>query len=386
MAIPRADIAGTRPPAAIEPPTPVTASANARQDTFHRLAQIMLGRQLQAEVLSRFGDGTFLVRVSDTPARMALPEGTRVGDNLKMTMLAHQPRPTFLLNGEPGSAQATLSSAGRLIDTILQLAQRGGADAAVRPREPLLPAATALTADDAAPRIADALRGTVTFSGLFYEAHLSDWVNGNRSLADLMREPQMRHSARTTPDLLPTAPAHSQSVPADPLQSPPSELEARLAELLRTAQPLSANSADTDADTMLPPSAKNEAAAESLRLIPLQLHALEQKQLFWQGELFPGMPMEWEVNEDTPGHEEPSRDAEPGEQTRWQSAVRFELPALGAVAASITLTGDRVQIQIRAASEAAAAALREHGQELTDAIEAAGSRLESLQVKQDEEA
>jgi hypothetical protein len=367
------DIGGTRPTVTVEPPTPVTSSVNARQDTFHRLAQIMLGRQLQAEVLSRFDDGTFLVKVADTPARMALPDSTKVGDRLSMTMLAHEPRPTLLLNTEPGSAKATLSSTGRLIDTILQLAQRGGAETAVTAKDALLPSAAVLANGGATPQVADALHDAMTFSGLFYEAHLHEWINGSRTQADLMREPQAQHAGGTP------QPA---SASAQTLATTQSSLEARLAELLNTALPLAANPAVTDADTLLPPAGKSDVAAmESLQLVPLQLHALEQRQVAWRGELFPGQPMEWSINEDTP-----RRDAEGREQQQWQSAVRFELPALGSVSATILLSGDRLQIQVRSTSDATVATLRNHGPELANALEAAGSRVDSLLIKQDEQA
>jgi hypothetical protein len=374
MVLPRADIAGTRPTATIEPPTPVATGASARQETFNRLAQIMLGRQFQAEVLSRFDDGTYLVRVADTPARMALPDGAKVGDNLSMTMLAHDPRPTFLLNAEPGSAKATLSSAGRLVDTILQIAQRSGADTAITAKEPVLSSPALLAADGTAPQIAKAMQDALSFSGLFYESHLHEWINGTRSTTDVMREPQAGMQAAGEPAQRPHAATDASSLPA--------ALETKLAELLSSAQLIAANPAVTDADTMLSQPGKSDASAvESLQLLPLQLHALEQRQVAWHGELFPGLPMEWSVGDDTP-----RRDAGSNEPQQWQSAVRFTLPSLGAVSASIQLVGDRVQIQVRAASEDTAAALRASGQDLADALSAAGSPLDSLLIKQDEQA
>ena len=68
---------------------------------------------------------------------------------------------------------------------------------------------------------------------------------------------------------------------------------------------------------------------------------------------------------------------------QWKSSVRFDLPTLGLVAATITLAGDHVQVLVRTATEGAAAALREHGGALAAALDAAGSPLDSLIVKQD---
>jgi hypothetical protein len=374
----RADIAtGTRPAAAIEAPTPVTASATIRHETFSRLSQIMLGRQLQAEVLSRFDDGTYLVRVADTAARMALPQDTKVGGNLSMTMLAHEPRPTFLLNTDPGSASATLSNAGRLIDTVLQAAQRGGGQAALTGQEALLPSAAVLQAEGTVPDIAQTLRDALTYSGLFYESHLQEWVDGTRAHAELMREPQ---AALQNGGL-----AQQAGSAAAGAATPPNDMQARLAELLGNAQALDANPAVVDADTMLPPPSRSEIAeSPAMQWLPQQLHALEQREVVWRGELFPGQPMEWMIRDDTPRQQSGGRSD--AEQQQWQSAVRFELPALGAVSATIVMTGDHVQIHVRTASEASASVLRAHGQELSDALGAAGTPLDSLLIKQDEQA
>jgi hypothetical protein len=91
--------------------------------------------------------------------------------------------------------------------------------------------------------------------------------------------------------------------------------------------------------------------------------------------------MEWEVSEDPP-----EKDSEPAAQSSWTSTVRFQLPTLGQISATIRLTGDRVHIQASTTSEAAASSLRAHGSELADALAAVGSPLDSLTVKRDEPA
>ena len=100
--------------------------------------------------------------------------------------------------------------------------------------------------------------------------------------------------------------------------------------------------------------------------------------MLWRGEAWPGQAMEWEVGEDTP--EGNSRDM----PSSWRSEVRFELPTLGTVAATIRLTGERLHVQIHAGTEASASSLRAHGAQLSAALDAAGIPLDSLMVKQDE--
>ena len=63
-------------------PEPVQRSAAAgdlRQEIFQRNLAGLIGQSIKGEVLSRLNDGSFLVRVAGTPARMMLPQGAKVG-------------------------------------------------------------------------------------------------------------------------------------------------------------------------------------------------------------------------------------------------------------------------------------------------------------------
>lgn len=117
---------------------------------------------------------------------------------------------------------------------------------------------------------------------------------------------------------------------------------------------------------------------EMARMISMQLDTLEHRHLAWQGELWPGQPMEWDVTEETP-----KENAEEAESS-WHSKVRFELPTLGTISASICLTGGRLQVHVRAADEVSASVLRANGNTLASALEAAGSALEILTVKHED--
>ncbi|WP_059412394.1 flagellar hook-length control protein FliK [Cupriavidus basilensis] len=83
----------------------------------------------------------------------------------------------------PASARETFSSAARVILDILE----GTEPAPLRGSAPLLPSAPAPGSTGA---LAAALAQQVGQSGLFYESHLGQWVNGTQPLDALMREPQ----------------------------------------------------------------------------------------------------------------------------------------------------------------------------------------------------
>lgn len=375
--LPRADLNSTRPLAPIDAPAPVASSTDARQEVYHKLTQIAIGRQLQAEVVSSLDDGTYLVKLADTTARMALPLGTRVGESLSMVLVAKEPRPTFLLTPQEGSTTASLSGAARLIDQLLQAAEQEGAPTSVTSSTPLL-----RSQDGMDPKqVAAALRNSLEFSGLFYESHVQEWVSGGRSMAELQREPQTQIGAALRESGAAMQPPGSTELGrlAASMRELGDGVHA-LMDLIRDAQLQPGKPATIDADVI----ARGQAPlpqldANSARLIGLQLQTLEQQHVRWQGELWPGRPLDWEVSEDTR-----DGDGSDAQQQSWTSVVRFQLPALGDISATLRLSGDRVQVQVNTPSPDVAASLRAQTGLLADALEAAGARLDSLLVKNDE--
>lgn len=369
--LPRADLNTTRAPANIEAPAPVVPSANTRQEVFDRLNRIAIGQQLHAEVLSLFEDGSFLVRVADTAARMLLPAGAKVGDHLSMTFVAKEPRPAFLLT-EGGSASTFLSLAGRLADQLARQAQNEGTPTAIQSRTPVLLSPAMMKPET----IASALHESVEFSGLFYESHMHEWISGSRPLTTLQREPQAHLPASST---------------QAPQQEPPrldlTKLAASVKEsgdganalmtLIREAQIQSANAPAVDAAVIGQPQQPLPAISpEAAQIINQQLNVLEHQQVQWTGELWPGQHMEWEITED----KQHNHSCEATESS-WSSKVRFRLPTLGEISAVVRLAGDRVHVRIDTADDAVANTLHSQSTALADALSAAGSPMDSFLVK-----
>jgi hypothetical protein len=408
--IPRADLANiVQPIAAVDAPTALIAVADAKQEAFSRLAQIAVGQQLQAKVLSTYNDGSYLVRIANTAARMVLPSATRTGDNLVLTMVGKDPRPTFQLNetstaaADEESSSVSLSAAGRSMEKDLQslaaATPRGGAAAAVIGRDTLLPDSNGKTplpenAGQAAPestkttlsnvgklvdallhaseesqlphaikpnaplvttpanttQLAGALHDTIALSGVFYESHMAAWSEGKRPLALLQREPQAQ------------------------LQQLQQQTLAQLGQQAATSSTDLLNSSDP-------------VHTQLGQIVNLQLNTQEQQRVVWHGEVWPGQQMDWEINREgggTPQHG--SNGADDEAVPTWHSLMRFEFDHLGTVSASIRLVGQQIHMQLRTDNDIAAGALRTHGKRLSDAMQAAGSPLDSLIVKRDAEA
>jgi hypothetical protein len=346
---------------------PVQTVADPRQQAFQRAMATQLGQSLQAEVLTRLSDGSFVVRVADMAARMPLPANVQVGAQVPLTLVAVHPRPTFQLStaqggqafaeaapppaeganlgsmplawlegkeaaaltrasallartqglatplGSDSGAGASLSKAGKALGDVIAAAQSSATQqTAALGRTPLLggPGADA-------GQIAAALQQGMEKSGLFYESHVAEWAQGTRTQAELAAEPQARG--------------------------------------------------------MAPPSDPNTA-----QFINLQLNAHEQARVAWQGQLWPGQDMRWEIERDAP-QQEPGAHEGGDAPSSWQSSLTLRFGQLGEVAAKVVLSGG--QLHIRLDAPASTHALLEAGRaRLADALDAAGTPLNTLAI------
>lgn len=240
------------------------------------------------------------------------------------------------------SSTTLVSVAGQLIGQLLNLAESGQLPNAVQGKTPIL--ATPPHSGDT-PQAASALREVLEQSGVFYESHVAEWAHNERPLASLMREPQ-----------------------------------ARLADPAPAAEAASTAVAATTAATA------DSASADVAQIVNQQLNVLEQNRIVWQGQIWPGQTMTWEVREETSNGREDEGTEGGGDRQAWRSDLRFELPNLGAVVARIYWIDGHVQVQVAAADESAAASLGANGAQLDNALGSAGLKLDSLQVQVDKPA
>ncbi len=169
-------------------------------------------------------------------------------------------------------------------------------------------------------KIAAALHQAVTHSGLFYESHLGDWVDGKRSLDMLCQEPQVR------------------------LPSP-------------------AGSTD----------------AEAAGIVRQQLDLLDTQQLNWRGELWPGLPVTLQLNREDE-RQQPDRHAQApdAEDSVWRTTLVSTLPHLGEVTLRLRFANDRLQLALHSSSDARTGLLLRHVPALAHALQQAGIVLEPV--------
>ncbi|MHA4867394.1 flagellar hook-length control protein FliK [Duganella sp. PWIR1] len=263
----------------------------------------------------------------------ALPADAVKPQSLGATLLGKAPLTpaSELPELSANTPQATLSSAARVLTTILGTAQAGQA------AQTALIGKTALFGNSAPDTdvLAQKLQDTISKSGLFYESHVAEWVKGERPLTELMREPQMQR-------------------------------------LLQQGGETAARAAGNGPDL------------SAAQMINQQLHTQEQHRVLWQGQAWPGQQMQWEVRRDQREGGKDGGQAEGEPEQIWRSGVRFRLPLLGAVSAAVTLVGDQVHIQVQTDTDGGATTLRAWAGQLESAMAAAGAQLSSLTISQED--
>jgi hypothetical protein len=415
MLPPRLDVRGV---SATSAASAAPAVAVPRQEAFQRALSQMVGQTLPAQVLSKFSDGSFLVRVADTNARMLLPTGVNPGDDLPLTVVSAQPRPTLQVGaGSPQAGQMATFVAGDQMPempatgarlpsqeaAILNLSgkqpqaagpeagQSGAAQAqgrtlspgaALLSKAPLVPAdqLPALGKDTpqaalspAARAIASALASAYTTPGVPVT------INGKIPLSaggppDTGKLSQGLQRALGDSGLFYESHVAEWAEGKRSLQ----DLQ-REPQMQRHAAAQGAGQSQADAIAK----ALGGPDLSAAQMINQQLHTHEQGKVMWQGEAWPGQQMQWLVEREQgeaggKGGRGEGRDGEA--DPVWRSGVRFRFPMLGKVAANVTLVGDQVHISVQSGSEDSAATLRAWAGALQQAMDAAGAPLASLAI------
>ena len=289
-----------------------------------------VGDEIQARIESALPDGVFKVLIENQPYRLRLPCDARAGDAVQLIVTAREPLLKFALAEQPSApAQAArLSDTARFITALL-------AESEKLPVSALMPAVTTSSApllhgppaNSAA--LAAALRDALAESGMFYESHQAQWVNGERPLATLLNEPQARL----------------------PLLSAPASatMPARVADINGVAG-----------------SPELPVHRDALPIVRQQLDTLESRHVAWQGLIWPDQPVEWQISEPPP-RATPHPDEPP-----WQTRLKLTFPGLREIDAALLIGKRGVTITLRAALAGTAELLATNRASLQQALQAAG--------------
>jgi flagellar hook-length control protein FliK len=105
-----------------------------------------------------------------------------------------------------------------------------------------------------------------------------------------------------------------------------------------------------------------------------QLNALETNHMMWQGNIWPGQDMKWEV------HEQAAQNPAVEGQRQWVTQIQLDLPNLGAVAATLRLNSAGLSLSLNADTPQTRAVLGNASTRLVSSLADAGIPVLSTQI------
>lgn len=329
------------------------------------LSDFVPGQRVMATIQALLPNGTYRAMIAQRDITLALPFAAKAGDSLELEIvesngklalaIAAGNRPATTDTDGNTSVATRLTTTGRLIaDLLAGMDKEGGRRPQPAPLNNAQPVVTKFPENTA--ELVPALKTALTRSGMFYEAHQARWVQGKMPVETLLQEPQGK--------LSPAAHAVAQAITDASLRG-----QAQTAPLKQNAAP--------DATAAVRVSMGQVIAPDLIPLVQQQLEALATHTYVWQGQIWPGQNMDWEIIEEEGARQGPEENG----ATRWTTRLKLRLPTLGGVEATLRLAGGQnVEISLRTETPETRQKLSAANQPLRQQFEAVGLHLQALSV------
>ncbi|MCE1170016.1 MAG: flagellar hook-length control protein FliK [Azovibrio sp.] len=352
----------------------VTQPTAPTQKLTDALSDFVPGQRVMATIQALLPNGTYRAMIAQRDITLALPFAAKAGDALELEVVDSNGKLALAVvagnkqaadPGDDASVATRLTTTGRLIgDLLAGMDKEGGKRPQPAPLNNAQPVVTRFPEN--AADLAPALKSALSTSGMFYEAHQARWVQGKVPTETLLQEPQGRLSPA----------AHA-------LQNTENGPPASAAANTSPAATHTASSSNAPAPTLTDSGALRVGmgqviASELTPLVQQQLEALATNTYVWQGQIWPGQTMHWEIVEEDGGQQERA-----GENTaaNWTTHLRLELPSLGGLDATLRLQGGKeIEITVRTQDDAARQRLNAANAPLQEQFETAGLKLRSLAI------
>lgn len=420
----RADVTNRLQPAA----DPALRAALPTQEITDKLSGLVAGQRLLAEIESLMPNGTYRALINQRVVTLALPFTAKSGDAIELEVAETDGKLTLAVvpraaaDGNKGSDEAaatSLSRTGQLISNLLAGARdiKGGTMALPLNSNQPLAASPPSSGRDLLPLLEQA----ITQSGMFYESHQADWIEGRYSKAQLLQEPQGKLAPQVPASQLglPSAgapegmaspatdsaqgqnrPLERQSSTHQPGQPSPATQSAQPSEAFQMPRTLDLSPASHASQTAQAPqtnqtfeSSESSQSAQPTQssqpsqptqpiapsaqaLVQQQLEAFATQNFSWQGQVWPGQEIEWQIED--PGNRREHTGGDSAE--RWQTRLRLTLPSLGEVEARLLIEGKQITLAMIATSAETRGLLRGAAIDLRGQLEQAGLDLSSIGI------
>ena len=365
----------------------VSADASLRpvapaQEITDKLSGLVAGQKVMAEIQSLLPNGTYRAMINQRNITLALPFSAKSGDSLELQVTESDGKLTLAVLSRPegsgqtakDSASATLSRTGQLISNLFSGAREAKGGPAALPLNGNQPIANAppATAQD----ILAQLKQAITQSGMFYESHQAEWVEGRFTKSALLQEPQGKLSSSAA--FVAAAADDAANTSAQKAPSP-SNAGAPTSTATPGGAPIPGAGMDGGKASLISQAAQTAGqivAPQTQPVVQQQLDALATQTFVWQGQVWPGQDMRWEIDEDATRHDT-GDDETAG---KWATSLHLALPNLGEIDAKIRLDGNQITLAISAGSAETRTLIRSSAVMLRSQFDEAGLTLASMGV------
>ena len=366
------------------------------QEIADKLSDLVAGQRVMASIQSLLPNGTYRALINQRSITLALPFSAKAGDSLELQVtesdgklaLAVVSRPEeSSAQGQTHTVSATLSRTGQLISDLFSSKQPSGKTSQALPLNGNQ--AIANTPPAQAKDLLPLLKQAITQSGMFYESHQAEWIEGRLSKNALLQEPQGKlssslafapetHDVALTPGK-PALPAAEQiAAPATRQVADTSSNAPATRQVVDTSSNAPANSITDNARPSLQQQTASgqQISAQIQPLVQQQLEALATQTYTWQGQVWPGQDMRWEIEEDA------SRQFMSGDDpaANWRTSLHLTLPRLGEIDAQIRIQGEQIVLRITSENPDTRQLLRMENDSLRQLLSEAGLSLASLGI------
>ncbi|SEF92441.1 flagellar hook-length control protein FliK [Nitrosomonas ureae] len=318
----------------VSPITPVTAILDS-QDSSSKFKQ---GQKYQAFIEARLPNGNSRVLINNKLLQINLPVKFQPGNKLELVFISPQPNLKFLIFDEAITKSkeniTSISTTGRFIDVLMHDTLKHASTNITQPLTSSSPILNGIPINST--ELPSLLQKTIIQSGLFYESHQAQWINGENTLENLQQEPQ-------------------------------GKLLLAMSELSMTKTAISSS-----------PNPEVPAHAQTMSLVQQQLNTLETGHLFWQGEVWHGQLMEWDICEQS---KDKSKSGESDHAVQWHTQLHLSLPQLGDITATILINAQGINIKIETSQVDATDLLKSNQSLLTTDMQSAGLTIQKVEVQ-----
>lgn len=340
----------------------------AEQHSKQQSQPFVVGKIYQGQIVDKLNNDVYLVKMENSFVKMPLGDLVHVGQSVPFKFIQNQPSPTFLLLQHPHqeievefsesdgallktisdgvvlSPQANASQAANLklvqnqavpifnlpnlsaysmeeevkFSSTAQLINQFFQDAKSEGADGRYQAIKVVSEQPMHPQLlAKELKQAISQSGIFYESHLRAFVLGHKSLEAIRQEPQ------------------------------------------------------------------NRMAIPIANLVSQQLDVLEHQRFAWTGEIWPHQQAQLDIYKETPFlsvQDYQGTNAHEEDEMPIKSEMTLHLPNLGKVTAKLSLANGRLSVNILAESADTTSTLKNHQQNLANALQKNGQALDGLIV------